>query len=203
MAGLVWGLHLCLAGGHITSYGIDTFAGILLFYFLWLPVGAVASLDAVAGTAPPAVSSDARLGLRVVQIHLCLVYLACGLEKAAGSQWWNGEAIWRSVMMPEYAQYSLAWLSQAPWLAKVFGWGTLVVESGYACFMWVPRLRPFWLLAIVGLHLGILLLMGLTLFALMMMVLSTAAFAVPSEPGWRFSLLPVWRRLAFRRPVVL
>jgi hypothetical protein len=185
---IAWAGHLVFAGGHITSYGIDSFAGILLFYLLWSPCAGVWSLDSRAGRADGAPSRDARIMLRLVQIHLCIAYLACGLEKGSGIQWWDGEAIWRSVMMPEYAQYDLAWLSHYPWLAKVSAWGTLVVEGGYALFIWLPRTRPWWVLAIVGLHLGILFLMGLTLFALFMMVLSLAVFAVPAEPARRLAV---------------
>lgn len=177
-ATMAWLTHWLLASGHVTSYGLDTFAGVFLFYLVWIPSGRAWSLDAASGRVSPGPSAEARWALRTLQLHLSIAYLACGVDKAMGAQWWNGDAIWRSVTLPLYAQYDLRWLAKAPWIATLSGWGTLVVECGYPIGMWVRRLRPYWLVAIIGLHLGILALMGLPLFALMMIVLSVSAFGV-------------------------
>ncbi len=177
---LTWLTHLLFAGAHVTSYGIDTFIGITLFYFLWMPIGAAYSLDVVSGRTSSEPTSQARWAFRVLQIQLSIAYLFCGIDKAMGIQWWNGDAIWRSVMMPLYAQFDLSWLSKLPWICKVAGWGTLVLEAGYPLGMAYSKTRKFWFLSIVGLHLGIFIFMGLHLFALMMILLSTSAFGLDS-----------------------
>lgn len=187
----IWALHVLFAAGHVTSYGIDAFLNIVLFYFPWMPIGNYWSLDVAAGRVSSAPSQGARVSLRLLQIHLSIAYFFCGFHKSLGSEWWNGEAIWRSVMMPLYAQFDMRWLARVSWFAKVSGWGTLAVETLYPLGMWQPRLRTLWLPAIVGLHLGIFLLMGLHLFALVMIVMSVSLFGFPAESEIKMPWLPV------------
>lgn len=124
-----WLLFLAFkTAGTASAYGAFEFAQIGLFYCFVLPVGACWSLDSPREAIPTAGS---RLSLRIIQLHLCTVYLASGLEKAAGIQWWNGEAIWRCVMRPTVA-FNFAWLASAPLLAMVAGWSVVVLETGYA-----------------------------------------------------------------------
>ncbi|WP_437924896.1 HTTM domain-containing protein [Sorangium sp. So ce291] len=192
---LAWCTHMLLmVTADPTTYGADVFANIFLFYLLWVPSGAALSLDQRArhrrvqtrsrrlAGAPDEPTPGARLGLRVVQLHLCIAYLASGLEKAAGEQWWNGEAIWRSVMLPEYRQLDFSWLAHHPWVAQVAGWSVLAVEIGYAFLIWPRRTRRAVVVATALMHLGIAAFMGLGVFGAIMPVLTFAAFAVPADP---------------------
>jgi hypothetical protein len=178
-----WLTHLTLMmTGSGTNYGADNFGNIFLFYLIWIPAGAELSLDHAAGRGPRGPSSTARLSLRVIQLHLCMVYLAGGLMKASGAQWWDGDAIWRSVMLPEYRQLDFSWLADHPWIARVSGWMVLLVETGYPIFIWPRRTRRPWILAAAAMHLGIALFMGLGIFAAIMIVFTVAAFGVGAEP---------------------
>ena len=179
-----WLLFLAFkkAGG-ASAYGGFEFAQIALFYCIALPVGDALSIDASQRPRPP--SWVARLGLRLLQIHLCVVYLASGIEKSLGEQWWNGEAIWRALMRPGQVWLDFSWLADHPWVARAACWGTLVCELGYAPFVWLGRTRRIWVLAIIGLHLGIAVALGLVFFSAVMIVLNVAAFLVPAEAGHR------------------
>jgi hypothetical protein len=161
------------------------FAQIALFYCLWMPIGNVMSVDNMMKGGMEIPSSFARLSLRVLQIHLCVVYFTSGMDKAEGIQWWNGEAIWRSLMRPDLAQYDMTWLASVPWLAMLICWATLVVELGYAVFVWPRRTRTLWALATIGLHVGIAVMMGLWSFSAVMIVLTGSAFLISAEPGTR------------------
>jgi hypothetical protein len=179
---VAWLGHVALnASGSATIYGVDQFAVIALFYCLWMPVGDALSVDRLQGRSSGESSPAARVGLRMLQIHLCIVYLASGLEKASGSDWWNGEAIWRALTSPDLSQFSFAWLPDVAWVAVVGGWATLALEIGYAILVWPARTRKLCVLATVGMHVGIGLLMGLASFAMVMIVLNVAAFLVPAE----------------------
>lgn len=178
-----WLLHWVLMNsGYCTNYGADVFAHIFLFYFIWMPVGRSFSLDVMVRKKSSAPSDTARLALRVLQIHLCCVYLAGGIEKAMGPQWWNGEAIWRSLMLPVYAQFDLSWMASVPWLAKLLGWSTLIVEIGYAFLIWPRDTRRVWVAFTIGLHLGIAIFLGLGIFAGLMAVLTLCVFGISAEP---------------------
>jgi hypothetical protein len=164
-------------------YGVDTFAHIGLFFCIWMPVGAALSWDRLSGRVSGAASAEARLSLRLLQVYLCIIYLASGLEKAVGEQWWNGEAMWRSLMRLDLGQFESAWLAQVPWLARVLCWGTLLVEIGYAFFVWPRRTRRLWAVATIALHIGIAVMLGLVSFAAVMIVFTTSAFLISAEPG--------------------
>ena len=177
---VAWLLHLSLkTTGTASAYGVFEFATISLFYCSVFPVGAAMSIDALStdATSPQHdVSFRAKLGLRVVQVHLCIVYLSSGIEKIRGEQWRNGEAIWRAVMRPRFATLDLSWLAAHPTIPLLAAWSTLVIELGYAIFIWPQRTRRTWALATIALHLGIGIFLGLWSFAALMIVLNAAAF---------------------------
>lgn len=194
-----WLTHLALNNAATaTIYGVDMFAHISLFYCAVFPVGAAFSLDAAGRPDLPTAMN--RLGLRVLQLHLCVVYFSSAIEKATGPQWWNGEAIWRAVTLPELATIDMTWLAGVPWLAVFVGWSTLAVEAGYAVFIWPQRTRVLMALSTIGMHVGIGAVMGLVSFSALMVVLTGAAFLVSAEPasvpavrGLRWRLIPSLR----------
>lgn len=191
-AGAAWLGHLMLCvSGHAGVYGVDTFARIALFYCVVLPVGHAFSLDRGAGRVPAGPTAAARLGLRLVQVHLCIAYLAAGAAKAAGEQWWSGEAVWLAVNQPTLAGYEVGWLAEAPWLARLACWATVVIEAGYAVFIWPRRTRTAWALLTIALHVGIAVGLGLASFAGVMIVLNAAAFLVSPEPAARVAGAPL------------
>ncbi|WP_437995397.1 HTTM domain-containing protein [Sorangium sp. So ce185] len=181
-AALAWLAHLMLMmTADSTNYGADNYANIFLFYLIWMPSGAALSLDRRLARVPIGPPATTRLSLRVVQLHLCISYLASGLWKASGEQWWNGEAIWRSVMLPAYRQVDFSWLADHPWIAVIAGWLVVLVEAGYAFLIWPRRSRRFWVAATLALHLGIAVFMGLVVFGALMAVLTVAAFGVSAD----------------------
>src|SRR5262249_55307664 len=149
-----------------------------LFYSALFPAGHALSLDRWLGRVSGGPSADPRLGLRLLQLHLCVVYLASGLEKATGEQRRDREAGGRRVMRPDFAVFDMAWLAEWPWVAMLACWGTLVIEIGYAVLVWPRWTRRAMALATVSLHLGIGVVMGLWAFAALMIALNVAAFLV-------------------------
>ncbi|MCY1060765.1 HTTM domain-containing protein [Nannocystis sp. SCPEA4] len=178
-----WALHFVfLRLAPYTNYGADDWANIFLFYSIWAPGNAFWSLDRRAGRARDVATDANRLAIRVMQIHLCIAYLFSGVEKASGEQWRNGTAIWRSLVAQGYQLIDFSWLAQVPWLAMVSGWLVLVIEIGYAVFMWFPRTRRLWVAAVAAMHAGIGVFMGLHVFAAIMIVVTVAMFGVSAEP---------------------
>ena len=173
--------HVLLTHTQATSYGLDQFAQMSLFLLIWSPCGAVWSIDALGIQSKAIALPSARLLLRVFQLYLCIAYLASGVEKARGTHWWNGEAIWRTLTLPVFAQFEMSWLAEHVWLAKLACWGTLIIEIGYAVFIWPRLTRKAWVALTIALHLGIGIFMGLWLFALIMILLTFSVFGVPAE----------------------
>lgn len=177
MAVAAWFINFLLihAGGGLV-YGMDTFTHIALFYCIVMPVGDYLSLDTYLLKRQPRPSIAAGMTRRMLQLHLCIVYMSSGLEKASGSQWWNGEAIWRSLMLPVFQQFDMSWLSEATWLAVAVGWLVLATEIGYGVLIWWQKTRVIWLGLTIGMHLFIGLFLGMWLFASIMIILNLGAF---------------------------
>lgn len=178
---LSWGLHVSLMTSSFASfYGADQIAKTFLFYLVVFPSGR-------AHTLVPARNEETiPVGcLRVLQAHLCVVYLGAGLDKASGVQWWNGEAIWQAVSQPIFSTFDLTWLARHSWVAVLAGWATLIVEIGYAPLVWPRRTRTAWCVATIGLHLGLALFMGLVFFSSIMILLTSCLFLIPEEVSER------------------
>jgi hypothetical protein len=178
---LAWGLHLCLVtSGFASFYGVDRIAGTFLFYLLVFPSGRAWTLES-RGASSHREETIPFGCLRVMQVHLCVIYLAAGLDKAMGRQWWNGEAIWQAVSQPVFSTFDLSWLARHSWIPMLAGWGTLVVEIGYAFLIWPRRTRRVWFVATSGLHVGMGVFMGLVFFSSVMILLTGCLFLVPEE----------------------
>ena len=174
---LSWLAHTTLMiSSDMSIYGVDYFAQIGLFYCLWFPVGGALSLDTAKERMKSLPTFEAWLGLRILQLHICIAYVATGIEKSLGEQWWNGEAVWIAVMSTPDGLIDCSFLATVPWLARILCWMTLLLEAGVVLFIWHPRGRLLWLVGIVGLHLGIAVVMNLWTFSVTMIVFDVAAF---------------------------
>ena len=170
-----WILHLAFNTSGVTStYGVYEFTNIALFYCFVMPVGDVFSIDSWIYTIKTN-NIYYAISRRVIQWHLCIVYITSGIEKAKGIQWWNGEAVWR-VLMREDVPLDFSWLAYLPVVAVVSCWLTLVVEIGYGIFIWFQYTRKIWLLMVIFMHIGIGVFLGLWFFSATMIILNVVAF---------------------------
>jgi hypothetical protein len=178
---LAWALHLSLVtSGFASFYGVDQLANTFLFYLFVFPAGRGWTFESRSASSRRAETIPVGC-LRVMQAHLCVIYLAAGLSKAMGRQWWNGEAIWQTVSQPAFRTFDLSALARHSWIPKLAGWSTLVVELGYALFIWPRRTRRTWGLMTIGLHLGVGVFMGLVFFSSVMILLTGCLFLIPEE----------------------
>ncbi len=177
MAILVWLIHfLWMHAGGGLIYGMDVFTHIALFYCMFMPVGEALSMDLYLGGRQSQPSTAAGVTRKMLQFHMCIIYLSSGFEKASGIQWWNGEAIWRSLLLPTFRQFDMHWLAYVPWVAMAMGWSILLIEVGYAFFIWWRKTRWIWLLLTVGMHFFVGVFLGMWLFGTIMIVLNLGAF---------------------------
>jgi hypothetical protein len=174
--------------GEMSSYGVDRYFHLLLFILIWMPVGQTFSVDAYLkrrqtgqhseklGDLP---SSMCALNLRTLQIAILITYIDAGISKSMGTHWWTGEAIWRVLNMPEFQHGNFTWLARVPALAQFLTVGTMALEGFYFIGVWLPYLGFAWILAIIGMHLGIAFAMGLLNFGLTMALVNVAIFLYP------------------------
>lgn len=176
MAIAAWLMHLMLdTTGHFTAYGVETFLHIALFYCAVLPVGYRVSIDA-RKQQTPIPSYLITLSVRIIQLHLCIMYLACGIEKSMGGQWWNGEAIWIALQQDQFHKVNTGWMAQVPIIPKLLCWGTLLVETFYPVSMFYKKTKKIWLISIMSMHAFIAIFLGLQLFGALMILLNLTVF---------------------------
>ncbi len=173
------------AGGAL--FGLDQINGFLTLYLALGPCGAMYSIDAWrrrrqnpidAAESRPASTVMATISTRLIQLHLCIVYLFAGLGKLQGPAWWDGTAIWGALASYEYQTIDLTFMASWPWLINLITLVTLAWECSYPFLIWPRLTRPIWLLLAVAVHLGIGLCMGMMTFGLIM-VIANLSFVEP------------------------
>ena len=121
-----------------------------------------------------------RIATRLIQVHMCIVYLFAAIGKLQGDTWFNGEAIWGALASYEYQTLDMTWLSEHMWLVAILTIGALAWELTYAALIWPKLTRPIMLAIAIPIHLGIGMCMGMMTFGLIMLV-GNLAFI---EPNW-------------------
>jgi hypothetical protein len=179
---VAWFVHLCAAeSGGLLAYGADAFMTTALFYLMLSPLPDRYSLD--HWVTKTKTKNPQALGFwrRVLQVHLCFVYFIGGLAKCLGSGWWDGSNLWRSLIRPPFNLVPPDVLIQFKYALPLLGISICLLEVTYPIFIWLKSTRRIWLICILAMHAAIGLLMGLYLFALVMIVMNLAAFGVPTN----------------------
>ncbi len=175
-------------------FGLDQVVTMLLMYLAFAPCNARWSVDAwcrgrrASDTRTTGFwswllpSTDAsvmaRICTRLLQVHLCIIYLFGGISKMRGEMWWDGTALWFAVASYEYQSYDLTWLAHHPVLFSAITNATVFWEAFYPALVW-PRLTRPWVLGMAVLvHGGIAVAMGMITFGTAMIV-ANASFVCP------------------------
>ncbi len=187
-------------------FGLDDINVMLAMYLMIGPSGAAYSLDqwlakrkgragqggALSGSqalpgnplparlrlANEALSHTANIAIRLIQLHLCVIYLFSGLGKAMGETWWDGSAMWLAVANYEYQSIDLTWLADSPAILSLFAHITVAWELSYPALVWPRLTRPLVVAMSVPIHLGIALFLGMMTFGLAMLI-ANLAFVSP------------------------
>lgn len=165
------------------QFGLDQINVMLAMYLAIGPSGACLSLDqwlrkkrGIDATVRQ--STSANIAIRLVQLHLCVIYLFAGLGKLIGISWWEGTALWRSLASYEYQSIDMLWIANTPWLINLLTHVTLAWEISYAFLVWPKATRPIVLALAIPIHLGIAFCMGMVTFGTIMLV-ANLAFVSP------------------------
>lgn len=178
--------------------GGDSLITCLLFWSLFLPLGARYSVDAALSTQPPPQQnlhvSPASLGM-VLQV-LSVYFFSAVLKD--GADWWpDGLAVYYTMELERYATPTGRLLLHAPWLMKALSWFVYFLEwLGPILALSPLLLRPLRfavMLMLMAMHIGFLICMEIGHFPLVSLCSLTLLTG-----GW------VWDRLGQRlraRPV--
>jgi predicted DCC family thiol-disulfide oxidoreductase YuxK len=118
----------------------------------------------------PICTVSANLCLRLIQLHLVLIYGMAGLAKLQGPSWWTGNAIWKTMTTGEFVVLDFTALAAWPLVVNLLTHFSLALELLYPVVIWVRILRPLLLAGMMVLHVGIAVMSpGLAEFALAML----------------------------------
>jgi len=121
-----------------------------------------------------------NIATRLIQTHLCVVYLFAAIGKLQGESWFTGEAVWRALASYEYQTLDMTWLADHMWLVALMTLAAVGWELAYPALIWPKLTRPLVLALVIPIHLGIGICMGMMTFGLIMIV-GNLAFI---EPQW-------------------
>jgi hypothetical protein len=201
MVVIVWLLVMSIQWrNYLIGYSADELLRLLLFWSIFLPLGACWSVDRLRGAVPEPPStrvlSVATAGLF---LQIAFVYWFTALLKT-GAEWRvDGTALYYALSAKQLATPIGAYLLQFPDLLKVLTFGTLATEIVaplllFSPFFTVP-VRMAGIIGIVGLHIGISMTLAVGYFPWI-----GAACMVCFLPSWFWDRLVAQLRLD-RRPL--
>ncbi|HEX5472277.1 MAG TPA: HTTM domain-containing protein [Lacipirellulaceae bacterium] len=182
-------------------FGLDKINCMLALYLMLGPCGARYSVDRLwrlkRGITEVAASSGANFAIRLIQVHMCIIYLFSGIGKLQGLPWANGQASWLSFDMLEYRSRApfldMTWMAGHPYMLNFMTHATVFWELSYCALIWPALTRPWVLAMAVLVHGGIALFLGMPTFGLVMLI-GNLAFVSPKTVRKVFD--PVARRLS-------
>lgn len=197
--------------------GVDGLLMLALAYLALVPSARV--LGVFARTAPPPEPPPPRqphqeieephpldrlawsgLVMRVLQIHLCLIYFQSGLTKLS-TDWLAGAALWHPRWAKLGVPFSLEALQAEPHLTGLITYSLVLFELFYGVLIWVPALRYGLMALAVLVHLSVGIWWGLLPFNLLMLVMNIVFLKTRHmeflTAGFRFLAWNLWR---LRRP---
>src|SRR5436190_22735732 len=128
-----------------------------------------------------------NIAVRLLQIHMCVIYLFGGIAKMRGETWWDGSALWYAFASLEYQSIDMTWMVHYRWLLALLSHVTIFWETFYCFLVWPKLTRPICLAMAVMVHLGIAMCLGMKTFG-MVMIIGNLAFVYPETVrdvvGW-------------------
>lgn len=177
--------------GPLLTAQVEPILAFVLFYLCFGPCGADWSLDrwragrrasarpialqtSFADPAAARLTSAATISLRLIQVHLTLVYAMMAIGKLSSDVWWSGAAMWWLVTKTESRLVDLTWLHNARLLIDAVTNGVMLYHVAFPIFIWNRLARPL-LLGLGVVVWGLLALVtGMVPFALAMLIASLA-----------------------------
>lgn len=180
----------------LATFGLDQIVVMLALYLAICRSGSVWSIDAwlrdrgsdgkhqsVAAaeswlfpTAKAATSN--RIATRLIQLHLCVIYIFGGLSKMRGEMWFDGSALWYTIVNYEYQSMDLTWLGRSRVAIASLTAITIFWETFYCALVWPKLTRPLAIALAILVHGGIALGLGMITFGFIM-ILANFAFVSP------------------------
>jgi hypothetical protein len=152
VASLVVVLSYLHRGPMLTSQ-VEPILAFVMFYLCLGPAGAAYSLDrrlaarrdGLADSSVCRPSPWATVSLRLIQVHLTLVYAMMAVGKLGGNIWWSGMAMWWLVARSEQRMVDLTGLHSLPLLVHAWSYAVMFWQAAFPVLVWNRLARPLML----------------------------------------------------------
>jgi hypothetical protein len=166
-----------------TLFGLDQINAFVAMYLTLGASGAAFSVDRLlarrrGAASPPTPAVGTNIAVRLLQIHMCVIYLFGGIGKMRGETWWDGSALWFAFASLEYQSIDMTWTVRHRWLLALLTHLTVFWETFYCFLVWPKLTRPVCLALAVLVHGGIGVCLGMQTFGLAM-IIANLAFLSP------------------------
>jgi hypothetical protein len=154
--------------------GGDQLLRMLLFWSIFLPLGACYSIDAARATGPPRDRRVLSPATFAFIVQLCLVYFFASAWKWAPEWRGEGNAVYLALRVESFTTRIAYLMLEYPDLLRYFTWGTVCLETLGPVLLFLPFNVGFQRVLAIGLfilfHLGLALTMELGNFPFVCMV---------------------------------
>ncbi|HEX4128828.1 MAG TPA: HTTM domain-containing protein [Pirellulales bacterium] len=174
----------------------------LLFYLCFGPTGAYLSVDrwlhrrklpAEELDARAPASSAATICVRLIQVHLAIVFVMMALAKFYGNVWWNGTAMWWLITNSPARLVDFGFLISHPYVVNFWTHAEIAYELLFPVLVWNRWARPLLLGWGVVMWVLLALVTGLVSYGVVM-IIATIAFIEPDQ------LRTLWTTWTARHP---
>jgi hypothetical protein len=132
-------------------------------------------------------SLAATIAVRLVQVHISVVYLMMGLAKLAEPStseepgvWWLGDGIWWLIAKPDGPLVDFTALHDNIYVLNAWTHSIVLFEIAFGILIWNRLARPLLLALAVPMWISLALVTGLVPFCLMMLI-ANLAFVAPQS----------------------
>ena len=140
------------------SMGVDTMTMVFLFYLSFIQVWKKSHYDGLS-----------KIMVRMIQVHMAIIYFYTGLEKLRGSSWWEGSALWLVFNNTQITLFDLTWIARFPVALALIAHITVIWEIFFPAMIINPKTKFYWLGLGICFHLGIAFLLDLWGFSGLML----------------------------------
>lgn len=150
----------------------DAVMRLVLLCLVLMPCGAAWSVDAWLRRRSVAKSYRPAVGLRLLQLQMCLIFFAAGLWKLGGQPWFDGTALYYVGRLDDFFGRfpTPAWIFDTPWVVALLTWSVIAAELAVPLLVWFRETRRTALLMALCFHLANEYSMHLFLFHWIMLV---------------------------------
>ena len=145
----------------------------LLLYLCFAPTGACYSIDR-RWKGPPTPSWTATIAVRLIQVHVCMLYVMFALSKLASPVWWLGGGAYLLAAQSEARVVDFTFLRDYLFVINLWTHAIVLFELAFPILIWGRLWRPIMIALSLPIWLGIALLTGLVDFALLMILVNLA-----------------------------